>query len=98
MERAVKDQDVKDDRVQTTFGNNMGIAQKARLKKAFQLFDVNKDGKISAEELQRLLTKMGNQDTRNLTIADAQELIKDFDDDVSGHALKRKPSCALLDL
>lgn len=86
MDRAVKTQDVKEDRIQTTYGNSMGIAQKARLKKAFELFDVNKDGKISAEELTRLLCKMGNQDTRSISVADAQELINDFDDNVSNHA------------
>ena len=40
-----------DDRVQTTWGNEMGVVQKARLKKCFELFDVNKDGKISKREI-----------------------------------------------
>lgn len=63
-----------DDRVQTTWGNEMGVVQKARLKKCFELFDVNKDGKISAAELRNLLTKMGNQDTRTFSEEQAQEV------------------------
>ena len=63
-----------EDRVQTTWGNEMGVVQKARLKKCFELFDVNKDGKISAAELRNLLTKMGNQDTRTFSEEQAQEV------------------------
>ena len=62
------------DRVQTTWGNEMGVVQKARLKQCFELFDVNKDGKISAAELTTLLTKMGNRDTRTITEKDAQDV------------------------
>lgn len=62
------------DRVQTTWGNEMGIVQRQRLKQCFELFDVNKDGKISAAELTTLLTKMGNRDTRTITEKDAQEV------------------------
>ena len=62
------------DRVQTTWGNEMGIVQRQRLKQCFELFDVNKDGKISAAELTTLLTKMGNRDTRTITEKDAQQV------------------------
>ena len=70
------------DRVQTTWGNDMNIVQKARLKKAFQIFDKDGNGKIDKKEMVALLAKMGNQDTRGMTEADAQSLIDDFDDNV----------------
>lgn len=53
---------------------------KSDLKKAFQVFDLNGDGFISREELQKVLTKMGEK----LTEKEVDEMLKKADKNGDG--------------
>lgn len=53
---------------------------KSDLKKAFQVFDLNGDGFISREELQNVLTKMGEK----LTDKEVDEMMKKADKNGDG--------------
>lgn len=53
---------------------------KSDLKKAFQVFDLNGDGFISREELQKVLTKMGEK----LTDKEVDEMMKNADKNGDG--------------
>lgn len=53
---------------------------KTELKKAFQVFDMNKDGFISREELHSVLTKMGEQ----LTEEEVDEMMEEADKNGDG--------------
>jgi Ca2+-binding EF-hand superfamily protein len=53
-----------------------------KLRKCFELFDQDGNGKLDAEELQAILTRQGGG--QSLSLADAQEIIADFDENKDG--------------
>lgn len=54
--------------------------EKAQYKEAFDMFDIDKSGKISCEEIHKIMKNMGNE----MTIEHIKEMISDLDDDASG--------------
>jgi calcium-binding protein CML len=57
--------------------------RKKRLRECFLVFDADGNGKIDAEELKAILTRSTEAGTE-LTVADCQDIINDFDDDKDG--------------
>jgi len=58
-----------------------GDERSIKLVNAFELFDVNKDGSIDANELQSLLTSGGgSQDTKTISVDDCKSLITDMEE------------------
>ena len=53
-----------------------------KLRKCFDLFDKDGNGKLDAEELKAILTREGGGQA--LTVEDAKEIISDFDDNKDG--------------
>ncbi|KAJ3675267.1 hypothetical protein LUZ60_004309 [Juncus effusus] len=71
---------MKEETIQTLFEENEPSLEEA--KEAFYVFDENRDGFIDAEELQRVLSKMGF--VEGLEVSEYEEMIKAHDRNSDG--------------